>query len=34
MVAGYRGTIRDVPTTLRASGRTVSGRFLAYQTDG
>jgi hypothetical protein len=34
MVAGYRGTVRDVPTTLTASDQTVSGRFLAYQTDG
>jgi hypothetical protein len=34
MITGYQGTIRDVLTMLRVTGRTVSGQFLAYQTDG
>ena len=32
MVSGYRDTIRDVPLTMTATGDTVSGRFLAYET--
>jgi hypothetical protein len=34
MVSGYRGTIRDVLTEVHATGDTVTGRFLAYQSGG
>jgi hypothetical protein len=34
MVAGYTGTIRDMPLTLVRHGDSVSGRMLAYETDG
>jgi hypothetical protein len=34
MIAGYKGTIRDVLTTVHPSENTVTGRFLAYQTGG
>jgi hypothetical protein len=34
MISGYRTTARDVVTALHASGPTVTGRFLAYQTTG
>jgi restriction system protein len=34
MISGYRGTVRDVPTALKTSGQTVSGLFLAYESDG
>lgn len=34
MVAGYKDTIRDVLIAAHADGNTVSGRFLAYQTEG
>jgi restriction system protein len=32
MISGYQGTIRDVLTEIHASGDTVTGQFLAYQT--
>jgi Restriction endonuclease len=34
MISGYRLTERDVVTTLKTGGDTVSGRFLAYETTG
>jgi hypothetical protein len=34
MVSGYKGTIRDVPVVLKTAGQTVSGQFLAYESDG
>ncbi len=34
MISGYRFTARDVVTSLGASGESVSGRFLAYETTG
>ena len=34
MVAGYAGTVKDVPLPLKVAGRTVSGHFLAYESDG
>lgn len=34
MISGYRGTIRDVLTEIRATGDTVTGRFVAYQSGG
>lgn len=34
MIAGYRGTVRDLLLTLTAVGSTVSGEFLAYESDG
>jgi hypothetical protein len=32
MVSGYKNTIRDALTEVHASGNTVTGRFLAFQT--
>jgi hypothetical protein len=34
MIAGYRLTARDVVTSLKAQGNTVSARVLAYETTG
>ncbi len=34
MIAGYRLTARDVVTSLKATGNTVSARVLAYETTG
>jgi len=34
MISGYDGTIRDVPVILKTAGQTVSGQFLAYESDG
>lgn len=34
MISGYRLTERDAVTSLSASGDSVSGRFLAYETTG
>ena len=34
MITGYQGTIRDVLTEIRATGDTVTGRFVAYQSGG
>ena len=34
MIAGYQGTIRDVLITLKATGKSVSGQFLAYESSG
>lgn len=34
MVAGYRPTLRDVVKAIHVSGDSVSGWFLAYQTNG
>ena len=34
MISGYQDTIRDVLTEVHATGNTVTGRFLAYQTGG
>jgi HJR/Mrr/RecB family endonuclease len=34
MISGYEGTIRDVPVMLKTVGQTVSGQFLAYESDG
>lgn len=34
MISGYRSTIRDVLTEIRATGDTVTGRFVAYQSGG
>ncbi len=34
MVACYHGTVKDIPVALHAKGQTVSGQFLAYESDG
>jgi hypothetical protein len=34
MISGYQGTIRDVVITLKATGESISGQFLAYETAG
>jgi len=34
MVAGYQGTVKDVPVALHAKGQAVSGQFLAYESNG
>jgi hypothetical protein len=34
MVAGYAGTVKNVPLPLKVAGRMISGHFLAYESDG
>jgi hypothetical protein len=34
MVAGYRGTVRDLLKEAHVTGEIVTGSFLAYQDDG
>lgn len=34
MIAGYRGTVRDVLRQVHVSGETVTGTFTAYQSNG
>jgi hypothetical protein len=34
MVAGYQGTVKDVPVKIQVNGWTASGQFHAYESDG